>query len=198
MLSCEEESTDIDSIFRPMPRYYYSQTGEDLHGPVSLQEIERLIAQGKLPEDPSLRPMGSKDWRAYSAIVEQKKSSDDSTHAIECHRQTFLRKCAVVILILGLCCAGLILACGTHNSTSGSYGQSDNPEMPLDLTDSKRELRQVQMISGKEGVLSARFSEWLGEMGPPTALVIAFGSIGVAGVLWRISAKRAGCGESKG
>ena len=111
-------------------------------------------------------------------------SNDPHTSSSE--RRSTLKFCAALILSAGLAVAAFVYPHGTGRSGDDEPGAA---EMPLSLQDSRRESRELEIQTGKLGVLVNRWMEvgkaWT--QPKPLAITIALASGVAAACIYRLS-----------
>ena len=167
-----------------MTRYYYTKDGTETEGPVSRQELDELRHSGQLPDMTRVRLMGSDRWQSLATVFEAQKSaavSDESAEPSASARQTALKRAALIALIVGFVIAAILYR-HTPEPTSDAG--------PLDLADSRKDLRQLELMTGKTGILGYQLSSWVEEQAPALVAVGVSCAVAAALFLARYSARR--------
>jgi len=143
-----------------MTRYYYTKDGTQIEGPVSRRELDELLYSGQLPDTVRIRLMGSDQWQPLETVFEEQKSTPISNESAEppaSARQTVLKRAALIVLIAGLALTAILYR---HPAAPASDAS------PLDLADSRKDSRQLELITGKTGLLGYQLSTWIEEQTP--------------------------------
>lgn len=56
-------------------KYYYVNTQGKTEGPATLEQIQELVRNGQLKNDPMVIPDGGTNWKALSAVLEDQPKS---------------------------------------------------------------------------------------------------------------------------
>ncbi len=166
-----------------MKRYYYSRDGTTTEGPVTANDLQDLLQSGAISSTVRIRRVGSNTWQSWTETfpAEASASADaptpdiSPTHAAALRRRSRLNQIAAIVFI-----AGFIIAASLYRLTPPSQDDSAT-NGPLSLQDSRKDTRQVELISGKTGLLSLRLTQWVSDEAP--ALIVAFVSTSAALVL---------------
>lgn len=86
-------------------RWYLSVGGADPVGPVSLDQISRGVAAGKIPRDAVARPEGSNTWSPVAAVL----SASAATPPQAGGKANITLIAGIAIAVVGIAAAGLLL-----------------------------------------------------------------------------------------